>query len=76
MSQILTRLFPFGRGIIHVYPAANWWILYVDYMRYVKTVRSFAQIGAKDEDGFDNYADLLYYKRMSLGLTLVFLVVS
>jgi alpha-1,3-glucosyltransferase len=74
MKQILSRLFPFGRGIIHEYPASNWWILYVDYMRYFKKVKSFAQIGAKNESEFDNFADQQFYKKVSLGLTLLFLV--
>lgn len=35
IEQMVSRLFPFKRGIVHMdVPASNYWILVVEYMRY------------------------------------------
>lgn len=70
----MSRLFPFGRGIIHDYPASNFWILFVDYKRYFVGVSGFGQLGTRSD--YDEKADLQYYKKMSIGLTVLFLIVS
>ena len=35
LKQIGSRLFPFGRGIVHKPAAPNFWILYVEYDKYI-----------------------------------------
>lgn len=38
LRQMGTRLFPFGRGLLHAYPAANIWVLYYALDRLVLVI--------------------------------------
>ena len=78
LKQIFARLFPFGRGIIHDYPASNFWILFVDYMRFYgghqNTPEGFLFKASKSE--YDEDAHKEGFKQASLALTGLFLIVS
>ena len=78
IKQIGSRLFPFSRGLVHEYMAANFWELYVFYEKCI--VNLYKRYKTKEKVAFtfpyDSDEDLAYFKKMSLCFTLLFLVVS
>ena len=78
MKQIISRLFPFKRGIIHGYPACNFWILFVDYMRFYGGFKGPLGdfLDKAEKEDYDEDEHTVTYKNWSLLLTILFLIVS
>ena len=83
MKQILSRLFPFKRGIVHSFMAGNFWCLYVASLKVLRA------LGLKSDSKIHQYLPFVDenkidessgedngLKEASLGLTVLFLIVS
>jgi hypothetical protein len=73
MKQILSRLFPFDRGLVHDYIAGNFWGLFVLVMKFPVNLYIRRVTGLKVALDFQP-SDLSFYKKLSLGLTVLFLI--
>eukprot|EP00347_Sterkiella_histriomuscorum_P010558 403375828 len=73
LKQIVLRLFPFSRGLVHFYWASNMWAGFMFYNKYMVNILKMIQTGTKIPIEYV-VEDIEMFKKISLGLTLVFLV--
>jgi alpha-1,3-glucosyltransferase len=78
LKQIGSRLFPFDRGLVHSYMAANAWELKVFYNKFI--VNLYTRLKTKNHVAFEfpytSDSDTQFYKKLSMVLTVCFLLVS
>ena len=78
MTQIASRLFPFQRGIVHSYWAANIWAGMVFYHKYILNIVKGITTGQTITCVYevDQEIDLDTAKKMCMVGTMIFLIVS
>lgn len=72
---MLSRLFPFARGLVHYYWASNAWALHMFYNKYIVNILKRIETGHKVDLQYEA-EDVEYFKKLSGTVTLCFLVVS
>ena len=72
---MLSRLFPFARGLVHYYWASNAWALHMFCNKYIVNILKIIETGHKVELQYEA-EDVEYFKKLSGTVTLCFLVVS